>query len=171
MLEMKEDKKISWSETDFQYSKNIIWCKWYDNKSVLLLATSVDGMSGTYNVMRRTKGSTTKIPVSCSNIIKFFNNDMVGVNIMDRKTAVYRLDCKSKYLFYLGMLFDFIDVAIVKVTLFARNWYTVFVRDFSPPVGQTCENLINYPCAEKSQTTCPSSRKSKKDAIITRMKD
>ena len=31
---------------------------------------------------------------------------------MDQKTAVYRLDCKSKYHFYLGMSFDLIHVVL-----------------------------------------------------------
>ena len=72
MLKLKEDKKMSWSETDFLYCKNIICCKWYDNKPVSLLATNIDGMSGISNVMRQIKSSATKIPVSCSNIIKLY---------------------------------------------------------------------------------------------------
>ena len=39
MLKLKD-------ESDFHYSKNIICCKWYNNKPVLLLAINVDGMSG-----------------------------------------------------------------------------------------------------------------------------
>ena len=31
---------------------------------------------------------------------------------MDRKTAVCRLDCKSKYRFYLSMLLDLMDVTV-----------------------------------------------------------
>ena len=38
---------------------------------------------------------------------------MDGVDIMDQKTAAYRLDCKSKYRFYLSMLFDLMDVTNV----------------------------------------------------------
>ena len=48
--------------------------------------------------------------VSCPNIINFYNNNMDGADIMDQKTAAYRLDRKSKYHFYLRMLFDLIDV-------------------------------------------------------------
>ena len=82
---MKEDK-MSRGESDFHYSKNI-WCKWYGNKPALLLATNVDGMSLVPKVMRRKKGSTTKATVSCPNIIKLYNIDMDGVDIMDKKTA------------------------------------------------------------------------------------
>ena len=86
----------------------------HDSKPNLLLATNVDDMSGLSNVMRQTKGSATKTPVSYPNIIKLYNNGMGGVDIMNHKTAAYRLDCKSKYRFYLTMFFDLIDVALVK---------------------------------------------------------
>ena len=52
MLKLKGDKKMSRGENDFYYSKNIICCKWYNNKLVLLLTTNVDRMSGVSNVMR-----------------------------------------------------------------------------------------------------------------------
>ena len=38
--------------------------------------------------------------------------DMGGVDITDKKTAGYRLDCKSKNPFYLRIFFDAIDVAL-----------------------------------------------------------
>ena len=69
MLTLKDDKKISRGEGDFIYSKNIICCKWYNNKSVLLLGKNVDGMSGVSNIMRKTKSSANKTPVCCPNII------------------------------------------------------------------------------------------------------
>ena len=94
---------MSKSENDFHYYQNIICCKWYGYKPVLLLATNVDGMNGLSNVMRRTKCSTIETPVSCPNIIKLYNNGMSGVDIMDQKTTAHRLDCKSKYCFYLRM--------------------------------------------------------------------
>ena len=119
-------------------------------------------MSGTYNVMRQTKGSATKIPVSCSNIIKFFNNDMVGVNIMDCKTAVYRLDCKSKYLFYLGMFFDFIDVAIVKVTLFTRKLVYSLCKRFFPTSRPNMRKSHKLPMHREVPTHMPDFQKKQK---------
>ena len=38
---------------------------------------------------------------------------MGGVDTMDQKAAAYKLDCKSKYPFYLRMLLDLTDVPIV----------------------------------------------------------
>ena len=42
----RSESEIEAGESDFHYSKNIICCKWYDSKSVLLLVTNVDGMIG-----------------------------------------------------------------------------------------------------------------------------
>ena len=45
-----------------------------------------------------------RIPVSCPNIMKFYNDGMNGVDIMDEKTAVCRFDGKIKHCLYLSML-------------------------------------------------------------------
>ena len=67
-----------------------------NNKPVLLLATSVDGISWVSYVMKRTKGSAPKTSVSWPNTIVFYSNDMCGVDVMNQKTTAYRLDCKIK---------------------------------------------------------------------------
>ena len=59
-----------------------------EKRHVILPATDIDGMSVVSNEMRQTKGSATKTPVSCPNIIKLYNNGMGGVNIMDKKQFV-----------------------------------------------------------------------------------
>ena len=97
MSKLKENKKTCNGESDFHYSKNIICCKLYDKKPFLPLAANVDGMTGVSHVMRQIKGSATKTHVSCPSIIKFYSNDMGGLDIMDQKKAAYRLDRKSKY--------------------------------------------------------------------------
>ena len=50
-------------DSDFQFSKNVIGCKWFDNKPVFLLTINIKGMDGRSNVMIRTKVSATKAPV------------------------------------------------------------------------------------------------------------
>ena len=64
MPKLKEDKKMSWGERDFYYSKNFICWKWYYSKPVLLQTTNVDDKSRVRNVMRRTKGLATKTTAS-----------------------------------------------------------------------------------------------------------
>ena len=76
MPKLKEGKKMSRGESVFHFSKNIICCKWYNNKPVLLLATNIDAMNGVSNAMRWLKGSATKTLVSCPKIIKLYNNGM-----------------------------------------------------------------------------------------------
>ena len=89
MPKLKEDKKMVRGCLDFQLSKNFICCKLFDNKPVLLLATDIEGMDETSNVMRQTKGFPTKTPVSCPNIIKMYNASMGGVDVVDQKMAIY----------------------------------------------------------------------------------
>ena len=58
---------------------------------------------------------------------------MDGVDVIDQKTAACRLDCKSKFRFYLSMFFHLIDIAIKNshlvytklgnsISLFDLNW-------------------------------------------------
>ena len=89
MPKLKDDKKMVRGDSDFQFSKNVICCKCFDNKPVLLLAINIEGMDRTSNVLRRTKGSATKAPVPCPNIIKMYNASMGGVDVIDQKTVAY----------------------------------------------------------------------------------
>ena len=100
-------------DSDFQFSKNVICYKQFDNKLVLLLATNIEGMDGTSNVMRRTKVSATKTPVSCPNIIKIYNESTGGVDVIHQKTAAYQLDRKSRFRFYLRIFSSLIGITIV----------------------------------------------------------
>ena len=89
---------------------------------------------------------------------------MDGVDIMDQKTAAYRIDRKSKYRFYLSMFVDFMDathvnshIAYMKlvddisllnfkiVVAKALIVDTVIATDRSSLLGQTSENLMNHP--------------------------
>ena len=120
MLKLKEDKKMSRSESEFHYSKNIC-CKWYDKKPVLLLVTNVDDISGLSNIMRRTKGSGTKTSVSCPDIINIYRNGIGSVDIMDQKATGYRVDHKSKYRFYVRIFFDLIYNALVNIHIIYKK--------------------------------------------------
>ena len=85
---------------------------WWGDKPGLLLATNIKGIEGTSNVMRRTKGSATKTPELWPNIIKTNNASMGGIDVIDQKTATYKLDCKSKFRCCLRMFLHLIDIAI-----------------------------------------------------------
>ena len=102
-------------DLDFHFTENIICCKWFNYKPALLLATNIEKIDGTSNVMRETKSSATKTPVPCPNVIKMYNANIGGVDVIDQKTASYRQDRKSKFRFYLKMFFDLINIAIVNI--------------------------------------------------------
>ena len=169
MPKLKEDKKRPRSKSDFHYSKNSICCKWYYSKSVLLLGKNVDGLSALSNTMRQTNILATKAPVSCPSIIKLYNNDMGGLDMMDQKAAACRLDRKSKYRFYLRIFFDLIDFELVnRHIVYAKLTNNIPSMNFKTFVekalisrhsnrkrsfpAQANENLM-------SQPTCTSSRR------------
>ena len=60
MPKLKDDKKMVRGDSDFQFSKNVVCCKCFDNKPVPSLAINIERMDRTSNVLRRTKGSATK---------------------------------------------------------------------------------------------------------------
>lgn len=39
-----EEKKIKQGDIDFKYSGNVLYCIWCDNKSIVILASNVDGV-------------------------------------------------------------------------------------------------------------------------------
>ena len=60
------------------------------------------------------KGQNAKIPVPCPEIIKDYNYGMSGVDLLDQKTAAYKLDCKSSGgRYYLRLFFDLMDISVV----------------------------------------------------------
>ena len=110
------------------------------------------------NVLMNIWQNSKDIPVSCPNMIKFNNNDMHGVDIMDQKTATSRLDCKCKYHVYFSMFFDLMDVSCV-------NSYAVYMKlgddisllNFKIVVAQP---LVSRYSNRLFSTTRPSRRKS-----------
>ena len=72
---------------------------------MLVLSSSLEGMSEILLVQRREKDSKTKSLVSCLNVIKLYNSGMSEVNLMDQRTAVCCLDRKSSVRFYLRIFF------------------------------------------------------------------
>ena len=107
---MKKDKGMKRGDYQYNYKACI---KWYDNKSVMLLGSHLEEITSISIVQRRLMGSPSKIPVNCPNGIKLYNSKMGGVDLMDQLKSAYQLDQKSKFRFYLRLLFDLFDVALV----------------------------------------------------------
>ena len=117
-------------------------------------------MDGTSNVIRQSKGSATKTPVSCPNI-KMYNASMGGVDVIDQKTAAYRLSRKSKIRFYWRIFFDLIDIAIVNsYIVYAKLGNSISLLDFKIIVSKSL--IERY---SNRQRSFPLSRTSKRKAL------
>ena len=113
MPKMIDDKQMKRGDCEFLFSGNTMACKWMDNRSVLLLLSTLEGMNDILSVQRREKGSKTKSSVPCPKVVKLYNSGMVGVDLVDLRTAAYLLDRKSSVRFYLRIFFDLMDIACV----------------------------------------------------------
>ena len=117
-------------------------------------------MDGTSNVMRQSKGSATKTPVSCPNI-KMYNASMGGVDVIDQKSAACRLSRKSKIRFYWRIFFDLIDIAIVNsYIVYAKLGNSISLLDFKIIVSKSL--IERY---SNRQRSFPLSRTSKRKAL------
>ena len=117
-------------------------------------------MDGTSNVIRQSKGSATKTPVSCPNI-KMYNASMGGVDVIDQKTAACRLSRKSKIRFYWRIFFDLIDIAIVNsYIVYAKLGNSISLLDFKIIVSKSL--IERYSNRHRS---FPLSRTSKRKAL------
>ena len=110
---MIHDKQMKSGDCEFLFSGNTMTCRWIDNRSMLLLSSALDGMNGILSVQRREKGSKTKSLVPSPKVVKLCNSSMGRVEVMDQRTAAYRLVRKSYLTFYLQIFFDLMDIAFV----------------------------------------------------------
>ena len=92
----------------------MIAVKWFDNRGVTMVGTCLEEPNKVSTVKRRVKGQSAKISVPCSEIIKYYNFGMGGVDLLDQKTAAYKLDRKlSGGRYYLRLLFDLMDISVI----------------------------------------------------------
>ena len=79
MPQMKNDQQMKQGAVDFKDSDIVLCCKWYDNKSALLLGSNIEGMDKCSTVQRRMKGSSSKTSITCPSPVRFYNKDMGGL--------------------------------------------------------------------------------------------
>ena len=113
MPKMIDDKLMKRGDRKFLFSGNTVACKWMGNRSVLLSLSALEGMNDILSVQRREKSSKTKSLVPRPKVVKLYNSGMGGIDLMDQRTAAYRLDRKSSVRFYLRIFFDLMDIACV----------------------------------------------------------
>ena len=113
MPKMIDDKQKKRGDCEFLFSGNVMASRWMNNRSVLLLSSALEGINGILSVQRREKGSKTKSLVPCPKVVKLYNSGMVGVDVIDQRSAAYRLDWKSAVRFYLLIFFNLMVIACV----------------------------------------------------------
>ena len=74
MLKMKPEKQMKRGDHEYQFTDKVACCKWFDRRSVTILSSSISSMQSTSIVQRRMKGSATKIPVLCPDVIKMYKS-------------------------------------------------------------------------------------------------
>ena len=114
-------------DREFLFSGNTLVCKWMDNWSGLLLSSALNGMNDMLSVQRREKASKTKSLAPCPKVVKPYNSDMGGVNLMDQRTVAHCLDRKLSVKFYLRIFFDLMDIAYVNSYLIYNMLYRYIV--------------------------------------------
>ena len=95
------------------------------------------------SVQRRENGSKTKFLAPCPKVVKLYNSGMGGIDLMDQRTAAYRLDRKSSVRFYLRIFFDLMDIACANSYLIYNMLHPnkLSLLDYKIVVSK---NLIQY---------------------------
>ena len=83
IAQIKIDKKMKRSIVGFKYSVNVLCCKWFDDKSVLILASNIEVMDTCTTVSGSMKSSSWETSITCSSLGKFYKKSMWGDNITD----------------------------------------------------------------------------------------
>ena len=89
-----------------------------DNKAVHMQSNFLTAFP-LYEIKRRKKGTSQKDNFNCPAVMKHYYEHMSGVDIMDRKKVTYQFDHRSWHKYYLGVVFDLIDIAV-------NNAYVVY---------------------------------------------
>ena len=97
MPQIKKDEEMKRGDYQCKFYNHIACIKWYENKSVMLLGSHLEEITYIPTVQRRLKGSSSKIPVSCSDGINLYNSKMGGVDLMDQLKSAYQLDQRLKF--------------------------------------------------------------------------
>lgn len=117
-----------------------------------------------HDVMRRKKRFNN---VACPKFVSLDNSDMGGVDTKDEKAAAYRLDCRRKYCFYLKMIFDLVDVAIVNShIIYMKYGNDMSLRNFK--IGVEKDLIDRYSNCKRSVTTSKPSRQSSPEPSMPR---
>ncbi|XP_022827512.1 piggyBac transposable element-derived protein 3-like [Spodoptera litura] len=110
-IKFKTDVQMTRGESQQFVCEPTTIVKWKDNKSVLL-ASNCTGSSATTLVKRWDKAMKRYVDVTAPNIVRNYNQHMVGVDVLDQQMEYYRTFIKTKK-WTLKLLTHFFDLALV----------------------------------------------------------
>ncbi|CAK6951131.1 piggyBac transposable element-derived protein 2-like isoform X2 [Scomber scombrus] len=93
--------------------------KWYDNHPVTLLSDYIEA-SPVKEVERWDRKQKVNIKVPCPAVVKEYNKNMGGVDLLDSLIALYRNKIRSKK-WYHRLVFHLLDMTIVTAWLLYRR--------------------------------------------------
>ena len=164
---MKRDKDIKRGDVDFQYANNVVTVKWFENHGVPMVGTCLEEYDKILTVSRRVKGQSVKIPVGCPEIIKDYNSGMGGADLLNQKTAAYKLDCNSSGgRYYLRLFFDLMDISVVNLYMIYKelNPKGMELLDFKIVLAKSLGGTYN----SRSRNT-PASHVSRQEVLPVRV--
>lgn len=88
--------------------------KWKDNstKAVHVLSNHLSAFTSV-STKRRQKGSAAKKDLEIPQMVKTYNQFMGGVDLADQLKGSYAIDIRSRYKYYLRLIFDLVDTIVV----------------------------------------------------------
>lgn len=117
-------------------SNGLVTCvKWYDNKCVALASNYV-GVGKPDTALRFDKSSKQKISINRPQIVREYNINMGGVDLMNQMISYYRISIRSKK-WTLRMIAHFIDFTIVQ----SWNEYRIDCEKSAIPKRQVMDLL------------------------------
>ena len=166
MPKMIDDKQMKRGDCEFLFSGNTMACKWMDNRSVLLLSSAIEGMNDILSVGGQKRVQRPILEFLVSKVLRPYNSDMGGVDLMDQHTATYCLDRQSFVRFYLSIFFDLMHISCVNSYLIYNmkhpNKLSLLYQKFV-----VAKNLIQYRKDRKREVPMsrPSKRKNQPELI------
>lgn len=111
--------------------RNVCFVQWNDNKPVNLLSSFVQ-KNPISNSTRWSKKDNRYIDVQCPDIVKKYNSEMGGVDLIDRYLALYRMRTKTNKWTFRAIL-HFIDLSACNAwVLYRENNPDTRNRDLKP---------------------------------------
>ncbi|XP_068072616.1 piggyBac transposable element-derived protein 3 isoform X1 [Danio rerio] len=106
--------------------------KWYDNKPVLLMSV-IHGTQPEDTCQRWDKNLKQYVTVSRPSIVREYNNNMAGVDLMDRMIGYYRMSTRTKK-WTMRMVMHFTDLALANSWLLYQKDHAIRAGTKTRPI-------------------------------------